>query len=120
MGKQLALFDLPEVWMEVRDHEFFQEVIDDSPYTRRELAALIGWKSHGYLNKLYSGKANTLKPEPAVRLARFVGARVDRLFVTQTSDESAQVEALLATKRQRKAPARTKPRPAAGGLKDAS
>ena len=90
MGKQLSLFDLPELWMEVRDHEFLRELIDDSPYTLRELSTRMGWRSHGYLNKLRSGDAKTLKTDPALRLAKLLGVRVDRLFVIRTSDESAQ------------------------------
>lgn len=121
MGKQLALFEIPEVWMEVKDLEFFRDKIDDSPYTRRELSALVGWKSHGYLNKLYAGDAKTLKPEPAVRMARFVGARVDHLFVTKSSDESAQVAALEATYRQRDAAAKAaRGKGGSGSLRDAS
>ena len=92
MGKQLSLFDLPELWMEVKDLQFFQDKIDDSPLNRRQISALVGWRSHSYLNKLYAGKAKTLKPEPAVRMAKVLGERVDRLFVTKVSDVAAQNE----------------------------
>jgi hypothetical protein len=102
MGKQLSLFDLPELWMEVKDLDFFRDKIDDSPYTRRELAALVGWKSHAYLNKLYKGEAKTLKPEPAVRMARFLGERVDHLFVTKVSDVPAHNASGQPTPRRRK------------------
>jgi hypothetical protein len=90
MGKQLTLFDLPEIWMEVRDHEFLKELIDDSPYTLRELSTRIGWKSHGYLNKLRSGEKNTLATEPALRMAKLLGVRVERLFVLRESGDRAQ------------------------------
>ena len=101
MGKQLSLFDLPECWMEVRDLEFFQEKIDDSPLNRRQISALVGWRSHSYLNKLYAGKAKTLKPEPAVRMAKVLGERVDRLFVTKVSDGAAQNEQPRLTPRRK-------------------
>lgn len=101
MGKQLALFDLVELWMEVKDLEFLRDKIDDSPYTRRELAALVGWKSHAYLNKLYKGDAKTLRPEPAVRMAKFLGERVDHLFVTKVSDGAAQNEEPTTTARRK-------------------
>lgn len=90
MGKQLSLFDLPECWMEIKDLEFFRDKIDDSPLNRRQIAALVGWRSHSYLNKLYKGDAKTLKVEPAVRMAKVLGARIDHLFVTKVSDVPAQ------------------------------
>ena len=90
MGKQLTLFDLPEIWMEVRDHEFLKELIDDSPYTLRELSTRLGWRSHGYLNKLRSGEAKNVQTDTAARMAKLLGVRIDRIFVTRESGDSAR------------------------------
>ena len=90
MHRNPSVTYLPELWMELRDRDFLRELIDDSPYTRRELSTRIGWRSHGYLNKLLNGEAKTLKAEPAVRMAQLLGVRVDRLFVTRVSGDSAR------------------------------
>lgn len=99
MHTKSNLFELPELWMEVKDSEFLRELIDDSPYTVRELATRLGWKSHGHLTALRAGRAHSLKPEPALRLAKLLNVRVDRLFVTRVSGDAAQSEAQPRTRR---------------------
>jgi transcriptional regulator with XRE-family HTH domain len=53
--------------------------------SQRELAEAAGWKSHSYLGRLLRGEVTTLEPEPAVRIARFLGVGVDDLFMVKTS-----------------------------------
>lgn len=51
--------------------------------TQRELAEAAGWKAHSYLGRLLSGKAKTLEPEPALRIANYLGVGVDDLFLVR-------------------------------------
>lgn len=51
----------------------------------RQLAKAAGWASHSYMNRLLSGDANTLDPEPAARIARYLKVETSDLFVSRVS-----------------------------------
>lgn len=53
--------------------------------TARELAELVGWRSHSYLTRLLRGDAGTVGPAVAVRIAEVLGVGVDDLFVPVSS-----------------------------------
>lgn len=53
--------------------------------THRDVAHAAGWSSHSYVGRLLSGEVNTLRPEAALRIAKFLGVGVDDLFVTRVS-----------------------------------
>jgi transcriptional regulator with XRE-family HTH domain len=53
--------------------------------SRRALAQAAGWSSHSYMNRLLNGEVSTLAPEPAVRIATYLGVPVDDLFVQKST-----------------------------------
>lgn len=56
--------------------------------SNRELARLIGWKSHSYMNKIVNGEVDTMKTDSALRLAFVLDMGVDDLFVIEGSMNS--------------------------------
>jgi len=53
--------------------------------SNRELARLIGWKSHSYMNEIIRGDVDTMKTDSALRLAFVLDMGVDDLFVVEGS-----------------------------------
>lgn len=74
-----------EVWMELRDHKKFASILVIQEVTHRELARAAGYDSHSYIGRLARGEVKTLRPEAAVRIAKFLGLPVDELFVIKVS-----------------------------------
>lgn len=72
--------------MELRDRKMLQRLMIVQEVSNRRLAKAAGWKSHSYMNRLVSGQVKTLEPEPALRIAKFLGVGVEDLFLTQVSD----------------------------------
>lgn len=67
--------------------------------TQRELAhAVWGNKSHSYLGRILRGEVKSIQPDPALRIAEYLGVGIDDLFVARLSTDSAQT-----TKRRRAA-----------------
>jgi transcriptional regulator with XRE-family HTH domain len=58
--------------------------------SQRRLALAAGYKSHAYMGRLMRGEVDTLEPEAALRIARFLGVGVDDLFVVRLSTDVAQ------------------------------
>lgn len=58
--------------------------------SQRDLAKAAGWRSHSYLGRLLRGDATSLEPEPAVRIARYLGVGTDDLFMARSSSDVAQ------------------------------
>lgn len=75
-----------EVWMILRDRKRLATLMVIQQVTHRELAQAAGWKSHSYLGRLLRGEAQTLEPEPALRIAKFLGVGVDDLFLVRVSN----------------------------------
>jgi transcriptional regulator with XRE-family HTH domain len=48
--------------------------------SQRRLAQRVGWRSHSYVGRLVAGKAKTVTPESAARIAAALGVAVDDLF----------------------------------------
>jgi transcriptional regulator with XRE-family HTH domain len=59
--------------------------------TQREVATAAGWKSHSYLGRLLRGDVNTLEPEPALRIATFLGCPIDDLFLARVSSDARRI-----------------------------
>lgn len=57
--------------------------------SQRRLAMAAGYKSHAYMGRLLRGEVDTLEPEAALRIARFLGVGVDDLFVPRLSTDTA-------------------------------
>lgn len=87
-------FEPLEFWMELKDRELLLELMETQKVSARELAKFAGWKSHSYMNRLLKpvsmGGVDTLKTDPAIRIAYRLGTPVHRLFRTRSSAESAQ------------------------------
>lgn len=82
--------------MELRDRKMLQRLMIVQEVSNRRLALAAGWKSHSYMNRLVKGEVKTLEPEPALRIAKFLGVGVEDLFLTQVSDFNE----LLATEKR--------------------
>ncbi len=57
---------------------------------QRELARAAGWRAHSYLGRLLSGKVSNLEPEPAARIAAYLGVGVDDLFLVKVDTPNVQ------------------------------
>lgn len=67
--------------------------------TQRELALAAGWGSHTYLGRLLRGDVNTLKTDPAVRIAHYLGVGTDDLFMSRSSSDSARGAQVRSTRK---------------------
>lgn len=81
---------LGDLYMELRDRKKLQRLMIVQGVSNRTLAKAAGWKSHSYMNRLVSGAAKTLEPEPALRIAHFLGVGVEDLFLTRVESDSDQ------------------------------
>jgi len=59
--------------------------------SQRRLARAAGYKSHAYLGRLLRGEVDTLEPEAALRIARFLQVDADFLFADRPSIDDGQV-----------------------------
>lgn len=85
----VAPFELPEMWMELKDLELLIEQMGIKRVSARELAKAAGWKSHTYMQRILRGEVKTLKVDPALRIAHRLGVLPHRLFELRVSDEDA-------------------------------
>lgn len=72
--------------MELLDRKKLQRLMIVQEVSNRRLARVAGWKSHSYMNRLVNGEVKTLEPEPALRIAKFLGVGVEDLFLTKVED----------------------------------
>lgn len=78
--------------MQLEDPKKLRKLMVIQEVSQRELATAAGWKAHSYLGRLLRGEVNSLEPEPAVRIAKYLGVGVDDLFVVKVSSSAAQIE----------------------------
>ena len=57
--------------------------------SQRRLARAAGYRSHAYLGRILRGEVDTLEPEAALRIARFLQVGVDFLFAPSMSGPAA-------------------------------
>lgn len=78
--------------MKVLDPKKIVKLMVIQEVTQRELAeAAWGPKaSHSYLGRILRGDIKSIRPEPAVRIAEYLGVGVDDLFVPRVTSESAR------------------------------
>jgi len=83
-----------EVWMYLPDRgrERLLEIMEQEGISRRRLAIAAGWRSHSYMNRLLNGEASTLEPKPAVRIAKYLGLRVNDLFLPKSSSDAGRID----------------------------
>jgi transcriptional regulator with XRE-family HTH domain len=58
--------------------------------SQRRLARAAGYRSHAYMGRILRGEVDTLEPEAAVRIARFLEVGVDFLFAPTMSTVTTQ------------------------------
>lgn len=83
---------LPEMFMKVLDPKKIQRLMVIQGVSQRELAeAAWGPKaSHSYLGRILRGDIKSVRPDPADRIAHYLGVSRDDLFVARLSTDSAQ------------------------------
>ena len=57
--------------------------------SQRRLARAAGYRSHAYMGRLLRGEVDTLEPEAALRIAKFLQVDVGFLFVRRPSIDDA-------------------------------
>jgi hypothetical protein len=58
--------------------------------SQRRLAIAAGYRSHAYMGRLLRGEVDTLEPEAARRIARFLQVDTGFLFASRVSIDSGQ------------------------------
>ena len=58
--------------------------------SQRRLARAAGYRSHAYMGRLLRGEVDTLEPEAALRIARFLQVEPDYLFEPRSSIDDAR------------------------------
>jgi transcriptional regulator with XRE-family HTH domain len=76
--------------MQLKDRKQLAKLMVIQNVSQRDLAKAAGWKTHSYLGRLMRGEVSTLEPEPALRIAKFLGVGVDDLFLTRVSGNTGQ------------------------------
>ena len=77
--------------MKLIDRKRLAKIMAIQGVSARQLAKAAGWASHSYMNRLLSGAEDTLKAEPAVRIAAYLGVGVDDLFMARTSSDRREI-----------------------------
>ena len=57
--------------------------------SQRRLALAAGYRSHAYMGRIVRGEVDTLGPEAALRIARFLQVDLDFLFAPRVSSGAA-------------------------------
>lgn len=83
-------YRLPEIWMRLHNRKGLLKLMAIQGVSARSLSKAAGWESHSYMNRLLKGDVDTLKVDPAVRIARHLGVGVDDLFMARLSTDGAQ------------------------------
>lgn len=81
---------IKEVWMQVRDRKKLATLMAINDISQRELATIVGWKSHSYLGRILRGDIKSIDPDTAVKIAAVFGVGVDDLFLPRVSTASEQ------------------------------
>jgi transcriptional regulator with XRE-family HTH domain len=58
--------------------------------THRQVAEAVGWRSHGMLGHLLSGRRTGVDPAHALALCKFLGVEVSDLFLTEIPTHRSQ------------------------------
>lgn len=76
--------------MKLIDRKKLAKLLVIQGVSHRRLAAAAGWSAHSYVGRLLRGEVDTLDPESALRIARFLGVGVDDLFMPRLSSDTPQ------------------------------
>jgi transcriptional regulator with XRE-family HTH domain len=91
-GHRKIPIDRVEVWMLVKDPQKLVVLMALAGLSVRRLALLAGWKSHSYLARVLRGEVNTMRVEPAARIAHALGVDVDEIFVSKMTINGGQLD----------------------------
>ena len=83
---------LPELYMKVLDPKKIVKLMVIQEVTQRELAEA-AWgegASHSYLGRILRGQIKSIQPDPAARIAEYLGVGMDDLFVARLSSSTGQ------------------------------
>ena len=83
---------LPELYMKVLDPKKIVKLMVIQEVSQRELAEA-AWgegASHSYLGRILRGEIKSIQPEPAARIAAYLGVGQEDLFVAKVTSENAQ------------------------------
>ena len=75
--------------MQVRNLRGLRALMVVREVSQRRLARAAGYKSHAYMGRILRGEVETLAPEAASRIARFLQVSTDFLFVPGMSTHTA-------------------------------
>jgi transcriptional regulator with XRE-family HTH domain len=78
--------------MQLKDPGVLQALMKSKNVSGRQVSEAAGWRSHTHLQRLLRGEVNTLKPEPALAIAQFLGVPLDVLFVTRVARKTGRTE----------------------------
>lgn len=84
---------IKEVWMLVTDPKKIRRLMIVQEVSQRQLAQVIGWKSHSYLGRILNGDIKTIDPDAAARIAVTLGVGMDDLFLTKASTVTVHSDA---------------------------
>ncbi|WP_228822202.1 helix-turn-helix domain-containing protein [Nocardia farcinica] len=84
--------------MELVNREMLERLMKTRGVSQRQLAAIAGWKSHTYMQRLMRGEVKTLSTDPALRIAHYFGVPVDLLFLTRVDINPEQNQQKSRTK----------------------
>lgn len=76
--------------MQVRDRKKLATLMVINDISQRELARMLGWKSHTYLGRILNGQVSTLDAEAAAKIAAIFGVGMDDLFLPRVSTVTVQ------------------------------
>lgn len=77
--------------MKVLDPKKIVKLMVIQGVTQRELAEVAwGVTHHSYLGRILRGEIKSIRSDPAIRIAAYLGVGVDDLFVTKVSSETGQ------------------------------
>ena len=71
--------------MVLKDRVQFAWLMRKRGATYREVAEAAGWKSHGHVGHLISGRKKTVTPAAAALIAEHLGVPVEDLFMLRAS-----------------------------------
>lgn len=74
--------------MELIDPKKLRKLMVIQDVSQRELALAAGYASHAYLGRILRGEVKTLRTDPALRIAHYLGVGVDDLFLSKVSTET--------------------------------
>lgn len=80
---------LPELYMKLINLKLLLKLMAIQEVSQRRLALAAGYKSHAYMGRILRGEVDSLEPEAALRIARFLQVGVDDLFMPRLSTDIA-------------------------------